>query len=109
MKVQDLLMIPDCNVLVEGTTERELSKIFCCDMLSVAMGKAPADSVWVTVMGNKNTLAVASLTDVACIIFAEGVTPDKDTIAQAEKEGITMLSSELPIFDIAIKIHEAGL
>lgn len=109
MKVQDLLMIPDCKVLVKGTPERELSKIFCCDMLSVAMGKAPANSVWVTVMGNKNTLAVASLTDVACIIFAEGVTPDQDTIAQAEKEEITMLSSELPIFDIAIKIHDAGL
>ena len=109
MKVQDLLTFSECTVLVNGNTERELSKIFCCDMLSVAMGKAPADSVWVTVMGNKNTLAVASLTDVACIIFAEGVTPDKDTISQAEKEGITLLSSELPIFDTALKIHEAGL
>lgn len=109
MKVQDLFTLPDCTVLVNGTFERQLSKIFCCDMLSVAMGKAPADSVWITVMGNKNTLAVASLTDVACIIFAEGVMPDQDTIAQAEKEGITMMSSELPIFDIALKVHEAGL
>lgn len=109
MKVQDVLTLSDCSVLVNGNTERELSKIFCCDMLSVAMGKAPADSVWVTVMGNKNTLAVASLTDVACIVFAESVTPDKDTISQAEKEGITLLSTGLPIFDIALKIHEAGL
>lgn len=109
MRVQDVLNLADCTILVNGDTERELSKIFCCDMLSVAMGKAPADSVWVTVMGNKNTLAVASLTDVACIVFAERVTPDKDTIAQAEKEGITLLSTELPIFDIALKIHEAGL
>lgn len=109
MKVQDLFTISDYKILVKGSTERELSKIFCCDMLSVAMGKAPADSVWITVMGNKNTLAVASLTDVACIIFAEGVTPDQDTITQAEKEGISMLSSELPIFDIALKIHDAGL
>ena len=108
MKVQNVLELPDCTVLVHGDTDRELSKIFCCDMLSVAMGKAPADSVWVTVMGNKNTLAVATLTDVACIVFAESVTPDKDTVAQAEKEGITLLSSELPVFDIALKIHEAG-
>lgn len=108
MKVQDVLELPDCTVLVNGDTDRELSKIFCCDMLSVAMGKAPADSVWVTVMGNKNTLAVATLTDVACIVFAEGVIPDKDTAAQAEKEGITLLSSKLPVFDIALKIHKAG-
>ncbi|MEE1085551.1 MAG: DRTGG domain-containing protein [Schaedlerella sp.] len=109
MKVNDILTLPDCTVLVNGETDREISKIFCCDMLSVAMGKAPCDSVWVTVMGNKNTLAVATLTDVACIVFAEGVTPDKDTVSQAEKEGITLLASELPVFDIALRIHQAGL
>ena len=38
------------------------------------MSKAPENGAWVTVMGNKNTLAVASLADVSCIILAEGIT-----------------------------------
>ena len=53
-----------------GDSSRTISKIFCCDLLSIAMSKAPAESAWVTVMGNKNTIAVASLTDVSCIILA---------------------------------------
>lgn len=108
MKLQNVLDIPECKILVKGTPEREISKIFCCDLLSIAMGKAPADGIWVTVMGNKNTLAVASLTDTACIVLAEGITIDEATLAKAEEEGIAVLSTDLPAFDIALKIHQAG-
>ena len=108
MKLQTILELPECRTLVKGEPEREISKVFCCDLLSIAMSKAPSDSVWVTVMGNKNTLAVASLTDVACIVLAEGVSLDEGTLAKAEEEGIAILATELPVFDIALEIHEAG-
>ena len=100
MKLQTILELPECRVLVEGRPEREISRIFCCDLLSIAMSRAPADGVWVTVMGNRNTLAVASLTDTACVV--EG------TLSKAGEEGIAILATELPVFDIALKIHEAG-
>lgn len=109
MKLQSVLNIPGCKVLVKGNPERELSKVFCCDLLSIAMSKAPADGVWVTVMGNKNTLAVASLTETACIILAEGVGLDEGTLKQAESEGIAVLTTELPVFDMALEVYEAGL
>ena len=109
MKLQSVLDIPGCTVLVKGNPERELSKVFCCDLLSIAMSKAPADGVWVTVMGNKNTLAVASLTETACIILAEGVGLDEGTLKQAESEGIAVLATELPVFDMALEVYEAGL
>ena len=109
MKLRTVLELPDCQVLVQGDPESEISKVFCCDLLSIAMGKAPANGVWVTVMGNKNTLAVASLTDTACIILAEGVTLDEGTLKQAETEGIAVLASGLPVFDMALQVYKAGL
>lgn len=108
MKLKDILTLPECRVLAEGDPQRELSRVFCCDLLSIAMGKAPADGVWVTVMGNRNTLAVASLTDTACIVLAEGVSLDGGTLAKAEEEGIAVLSTDLPSFDIALEIYQAG-
>lgn len=108
MKLQSVLNLPDCKVLIEGNPQREVSKVFCCDLLSIAMSKAPADGVWVTVMGNKNTLAVAALADIACLVLAEGVTLDEGTLMQAKKEGIAVLATELPVFDIALKVYEAG-
>ena len=64
MTVQELI---DKNVFQEinigDDTDRSITKPFCCDLLSIAMGRAPAGCVWVTVMGNLNTLAVAALAD----------------------------------------------
>ena len=107
MTLQTILEIPDFRVLTDGSPERVISRIFCCDLLSIAMSRASAGCVWVTVMGNRNTLAVASLTDTACIILAEGVTLDEGTAAKAEEEGIAVLTTELPVFDMALRIHEA--
>ena len=56
--------------------ERDITVPFCCDLLSIAMGQAPSGSAWVTVMSNLNTLAVASLADVACVILAENAQTD---------------------------------
>lgn len=94
------------HLAAPGAPKRTLSKIFCCDLLSIAMGKAPADSVWVTVMGNKNTLAVASLADVACIILAEGVTFAEEELNCAREEGIAVYTTDEPVFDAALKVHQ---
>ena len=109
MKLETILELPECKVLVKGNPEREISKVFCCDLLSIAMGKAPTDSVWVTVMGNKNTLAVAALADLACIVLAEGIGMYEGTLTKAEEEGIAIISTELPIFDISLEIYKAGV
>ena len=93
-----------CNV--GESTDREIEDIYCCDLLSVAMGKAPAASAWVTVMGNINTLAVASLADVAVLIIAEGAAVDELLITKANQQGITVLASQLPVFKAALKVME---
>jgi hypothetical protein len=86
--------------------ERSISTPFCCDLLSIAMSKAPADSAWVTVMGNINTLAVAALTDIACIILAEGAVLDEAALEKAKMQKITVLGSDRPIFEVALSVYQ---
>ena len=103
MTVQDLASNNDLKLLTEGLDlSAEITKPFCCDLLSIAMGKAPAGAAWVTVMVNTNTLAVATLTDVACIIFAEGCAVDSSLIEKAIEEEIPLFSTQLSSFDAAI-------
>lgn len=85
--------------------DKEIEKPFCCDLLSIAMGRAPKNSAWITVMGNVNTLAVASLADVACIILAEGVNLDEVAVKKAKEQNITVFASDEPIFEIALQIY----
>ena len=86
--------------------DREVTKVFCCDLLSIAMGKAPADGAWVTVMGNVNTIAVATLADVSCVIMAEEVSLDEVARARAKEQGVTVLATEEPVFEAALKVHD---
>lgn len=83
-----------------------IEKPFCCDLLSIAMGRAPADCAWVTVMGNLNTLAVASLAEAACVILAEDASLDETASIKAKEQQITILKTSLPIFEAAFIIYE---
>lgn len=102
MKVKDLTEKYQVLNLADG--QRDITDVFCCDLLSIAMGKAPAGCAWVTVMANINTLAVASLADVACVILAENANLDEATIAKAKEQEITVLRTEEPIFKTALAI-----
>lgn len=107
MTVQNLIDSGVFRLVNTGENpEREITVPFCCDLLSIAMGKAPAGCAWVTVMGNMNTLAVASLADAACIIMAEGAVLDDIAIKKAKEQEITVLETELPIFDAALKVYQ---
>lgn len=86
---------------------RGITKPFCCDLLSIAMGKAPEGCAWVTVMGNMNTLAVASLVDAACVIMAEGAVLDQPALSKAIEQSITVLKTDQPIFEAALLIHKS--
>ncbi|RHP34007.1 hypothetical protein [Lachnotalea sp. AF33-28] len=93
------------TVNVGGDTARGITKPFCCDLLSIAMGRAPEGCAWVTVMGNMNTLAVASLADAACVIMAEGTQLDETAVKKAKEQEITVLKTEMPIFEAALEIY----
>ena len=81
--------------------ERRITAVYCCDLLSAAMGKAPADSAWVTIMGNINVVAVSALADTACVIVADGAPVEDRALDKADEQGVIMLRSELPIFETA--------
>lgn len=84
--------------------ERPVTGVYCCDLLSIVMGRAPADSAWVTVMGNVNAVAVAVLADVACIVLAEGMPFDDEARVRCEEQGVTVFATDLPVYEAAAAI-----
>lgn len=84
--------------------DREVSGCYIGDLLSWVMGRAREDNAWITIMSNINVVAVASLSDVACVILAEGVSLDGEVKNTAEQKGINVLCSQKPIFETAVQI-----
>ena len=90
----------------ESNKEREIKGVYICDLLSWVMSHANDDDLWITVLTNLNTVAVAMLANVACVVIPEDIEVEEETINKANEEGVVMLRSELPSFDICIKTYE---
>ncbi len=105
MKVQEIvnelnLEVITCNQLLD----REVSDGCVGDLLSVVMGKATKDCVWVTVQSHINIIAVGMLVEVSCIIVSEGFSIDNDAISKAQEEDVILLSSKESNYKIAAKL-----
>lgn len=95
----------DVLYLSEDAAEKEITGVYCCDLLSIAMTKVPAGAAWVTVMSNLNTLAVAALTEAACVILAEGAAVEETLVERAKQQGICLFRTEKPVFEAALEVH----
>ena len=93
--------------LPEG--DREVEGVYVGDLLSWVMGRAQADNVWLTIMSNLNIVAVATLSDVSCIILCEGVTLEDSVKNTAEAKGVNILTTEAPAYETAKRLAELGL
>ncbi len=90
----------------EDGIDREVTGGYVGDLLSLVMGKAQSGNAWVTIQTNINIMAVASLTDVAMVILAEGLSPDPNTAKRSDMEGIPIYSSEKTAFDIVCELKD---
>ena len=106
MTVNELIHTGNYEVIHLGNPEAVISEPYCCDLLSIAMGNAPAASAWCTVMSNMNTLAVASLTECACVILCHNVSIDENMKLKAVSENMNVLRTTEPIFSTALKVYK---
>lgn len=106
MNVNEAVEKLNLKVLVGGDMEREITDCYIGDLLSWVMGRAPEDSIWLTVMGNINSIAVATLADVSCIVLVENASLDDEAKAKAELHDVTILQSEENSYNLATKIFQ---
>ncbi|MDO4747864.1 MAG: DRTGG domain-containing protein [Eubacteriales bacterium] len=106
MNVKEAIEKLNLKVLVEDDFQREITDCYIGDLLSWVMGRAPENSIWLTVMGNINSIAVATLADVSTIVLVENASLDDDAKAKAEAHGVNILSTEENAYHLATKIYE---
>lgn len=110
MTVEELItLLPLTVVAGRSRLGNEITGGYVSDLLSNVMGQACAGNVWVTMQGHQNIVAVASLTGLAAVIIAGGVTLDKDAASKAEAEEIVVLSTPLSSFAVAGRLYQLGI
>ena len=83
--------------------------VYAGDLLSRAMSHVKAGNLWITIMNNMNVIAVASLTEAAAVLLAEGVSLPIEVQKAAEEEGITVWQSDADVYHICQAIAKSYL
>lgn len=93
----------------ETGKDMQIKGIYCGDLLSWVMSHAAKGEAWITVHTHLNIIAVASLSELSCIIVPEGIEMEEATVRKAVQEVIPIISTELDTYKICCIACECGL
>lgn len=107
MTVKEMAAACGWTLLAGGEGEdNPVGGCYVGDLLSWVMARALSGNVWITVMGNVNAIAVATLTDVSCIVLTENASLDEDAAKKAEMQGIPVYGCGANSYQTAVQVYE---
>lgn len=110
MNVQDVVAsLPVTVATGQQALANPVTGGYASDLLSNVMGQAAAGHIWVTMQGHQNIAAVASLAGLAAVIIAGDVEPAPETLQKADSEGIVILTTSLPVFEVVGRLYQLGI
>ncbi|MBN1755970.1 serine kinase [bacterium] len=90
-------------------SNHEVTGGYASDLLSDVIANAEKNYLWITLQTHENIIAVAVLKELAGIILINDREPDPNTLSKAEKEGIALLLTPLPAFEVVGRLYQMGL
>ncbi len=97
------------NLTPEVGGEREITCGYTCDLLSWVMAHGDEGMAWVTVQTHLNVIAVAVLSDMACVVLPEDIRMEEESLKKARDEGMAVLTSPLTAYEICGRLAARGI
>lgn len=80
-----------------------------CDLMSDVLAFAKEKVLLLTGLVNLQVIRTAEMLDIKAIVFVRGKSPTEDMIALATEKGMTLFSTDEPLYIACGKLYEAGL
>lgn len=111
MNLQQIIDRLNLTVLTEPRdfASRTPTGGYSSDLLSCVMAGARKGNLWITLQAHLNIVAVAALNEIAAVIITENAQPDAASIAKANQQGVILLSTSHPTYEISGKLWELGI
>lgn len=110
MKLQEVVKQLGLQVrCCQDRLERQVSGAYVSDLLSDVMARARAGDLWITLQTHLNIVAVAALNDLAGVILVNGREPEEATLRKAQDEGVVLMVSQEPTFEVAGRLYQMGI
>ena len=105
-------IVKSCNLQVvcgDKALEKDVTGGYASDLLSDVMANSMKGDIWITLQVHPNIVAVAMLKEIVGIVMINGRKPEEETIKKAQAEGLPIMTTDLPTFEIVGKLYEMGI
>ena len=82
---------------------------YASDLLSDVMANAKKNDIWITLQTHPNIVAVAVLKEISAIVIINRRKPEPGMLEKAVKEGVPVLTSPLPAFELIGMLYDLGV
>ena len=106
MKLAEIVQILNLKVAAgEAKLDTEVSGGYVSDLLSNVMSQAQSGSMWITLQGHPNIIAVAALAGLAAVVVAGDAPLEPNAIQKAQSQNVVLLTTPLPVFELAGRLY----
>ena len=92
-----------------GLLDKEVSRGYVSDLMSDVIANANEGALWVTLQIHQNIVAVAVMKSLGGIILVNGREPEEVTKQKAEAEGVPIMVTDMPAFELVGKLFALGI
>ena len=110
MKLTELIQKLNLSVRsAKMQLDREVTGGYASDLLSDVLAHGEEGNLWITLQIHQNIVGVASMKDLAGIILVNNREPEPETLEKAEAEGLPIMVTEMPTFELVGKLYSLGI
>ncbi len=95
------------ELLEKDVTENEITGGYACDMLSRVISMIKTGEAWFTILNSINVVAVATLSDCACVVLTEGVEMEAGVLKRAIDNQLIVISTSMTTYESCATLYKA--
>lgn len=109
MKLKIVKEILNAEVIMGDNLEQEVKMGCGCDLMSDVLSFVKSNTLLLTGLTNLQVIYTAEMADVQVICFVRGKRPTREIVELAKNKNITLLATDIPMFESCGRLHRAGL
>ena len=106
MTIREIAAALEAKIVQDQFRDAKLTGAYTSDLLSDVMAHAKDGGALITIQAHKNTVAVASLVNISCVIICNNRPIPEDMLEAAKDEGIAVLLIKDNQFAVSGKLWE---
>ena len=106
MKISEIAAALNAEICQSEFNDTDVSCAYTSDLLSDVMAHAKEGGAFITIQAHKNTVAVASLTNISVIIICNSRPLPEDMLEAAKEEDIAVIRTKENQFTVSGKLWD---